>query len=112
HISIHGECHLKLAEADHAVSYSQQSLETLDRSFARDVAMTIVGLGETYAQCTEIDEAARLLGDARGHRAEFQPWQHTAYRRCCPDTPRSRAAWSRTSRCRPWCPASCTWTSS
>ncbi|MGH3837759.1 MAG: hypothetical protein ACRDSF_18955, partial [Pseudonocardiaceae bacterium] len=64
HISIHGECHLKLAEADHAVSYSQQSLETLDRSFARDVAMTIVDLGEAYAQCNEIDEAARLLGDA------------------------------------------------
>jgi hypothetical protein len=64
HISFRGECHLKLGEADHAVSYAQQSLETLDRSRAREVAMTIVDLSEAYVLCTEIDEAARLLGDA------------------------------------------------
>jgi len=56
--------------------------------------MTIVDLSEAYVQCTEIDEAARLLGDAgdiaAGHssvrligrleqaRAGMQPWQHTA----------------------------------
>ncbi|MGH3803008.1 MAG: hypothetical protein ACRDTD_23335, partial [Pseudonocardiaceae bacterium] len=50
-ISIRGECHLKLGEADPAVSYAQQSLEILDRSNARDVAMTIVDLGEAYVQC-------------------------------------------------------------
>lgn len=93
HISIRGECHLKLGDTDRAVSYAQQSLETLDRSFARDVAMTIVDLGEAYVQCTEIDEAARLFGDAgdiaASHssarligrleqaRADLQPWQHT-----------------------------------
>ena len=94
HISIRGGCHLKLGEAEPAVSYAQQSLKLLDRSFARTVAMTIVDLTEAYVQCNEIDEAARLLGDAgdiaAGHssvrligrleqaRAGMQPWQHTA----------------------------------
>ncbi|MGH3889343.1 MAG: hypothetical protein ACRDSZ_22755 [Pseudonocardiaceae bacterium] len=94
HISIRGGCHLKLGEADPAISYAQQSLKILDRSYARDLAMTIIDLGEAYVQCTEIDEAARLLGDAgdiaAGHssvrligrleqaRAGMQPWQHTA----------------------------------
>jgi tetratricopeptide (TPR) repeat protein len=94
HISIRGECHLSLGETDRAVSYAQQSLEILDRSSVRDVAMTIVDLGKAYVQCDEIDEAARLLGDAgdiaarnssarlierlRQARADMQPWQHTA----------------------------------
>jgi tetratricopeptide (TPR) repeat protein len=94
HISIRGECHLKLGEAEPAVSYLQQSLKLLDRSRARSVALTIVDLSEAYVQCTEIDEAARLLGDAgdiaAGHssvrlierleqaRVGMQPWQHTA----------------------------------
>jgi beta-lactamase superfamily II metal-dependent hydrolase len=93
HISFRGECHLRFHEAAHAVSYAQQSLTTLDRSRNRDVAITIIDLGEAYAQCEEIDEA-RLLGDAGdiavGHssarlierleqaRAGLQPWQHTA----------------------------------
>jgi hypothetical protein len=56
--------------------------------------MTIVDLAEVYVHCNEIDEAARLLGDAgniaTGHsscrligrleqaRAAMQPWRHTA----------------------------------
>ncbi|MGH8967469.1 MAG: hypothetical protein ACRDXB_19370, partial [Actinomycetes bacterium] len=64
HISIRGACHLELGEADPAISYAQQSLKILDRSYARTLAMTIVDLGEAYVQCTEIDEAARLFGDA------------------------------------------------
>ncbi|MGH3896868.1 MAG: hypothetical protein ACRDTA_01180 [Pseudonocardiaceae bacterium] len=55
--------------------------------------MTMVDLVEAYVQCTEIDEAARLLGDAgdiaAGHssarlierlvqaRSAMRPWQHT-----------------------------------
>lgn len=94
HISIRGECHLKLGEPDRAISYAQQSLTTLDRSNARNVAMTILDLGEAYVQCNEIDEAARLFGDAgditarnssarlierlEQARAGLQPWQHTA----------------------------------
>ncbi len=93
HISFRGECHLKLGEPDHAVSYTQQSLSALDRSNARNVAMTIIDLGEAYARCNEVDEAARLLGDAgdiaagnssvrlierlKQGRAELQPWNHT-----------------------------------
>jgi hypothetical protein len=85
---------IKLGDADPAVSYAQQSLKLLDRSRARGIAMTIVNLSEAYVQCNEIDEAARLLGDAgeiaAGHssvrlsgrleqaRAGIQPWQHTA----------------------------------
>ncbi|MGH3896869.1 MAG: hypothetical protein ACRDTA_01185 [Pseudonocardiaceae bacterium] len=36
HISIRGECHLELGEAESAVSYAQQSLKLLDRSSARE----------------------------------------------------------------------------
>jgi tetratricopeptide (TPR) repeat protein len=94
HISIRGECHLKLGEADRTISYAQQSLKLADPSRTRFFAMTITDLTEAYVQCTEIDEAARLLGDAgdiaAGHssvrlierleqtRAAMQPWQHTA----------------------------------
>jgi hypothetical protein len=101
HISIRGECHLKLRETHHAVSYAQQSLKILDRSRARTVAMTIIDLSEAYTQCNEIDEAARLLGDAgdiaASHssarltgrvtqaRADLQPWQHTTAIRALDD---------------------------
>lgn len=93
HISIRGSCHLTLGEADRAVFYAQQSLGSLGQSNVRNVAMTILDLGEAYVQCKEIDEAARLLGDAgdiaarnssarlMGRvtqvRAELQPWKHT-----------------------------------
>jgi hypothetical protein len=91
HISFRGECHLRLHEAAPAVSYAQQSLKLLDQSHARDVAMTIVDLSEAYVQCNEIDEGARLLGDAgeiaAGHssvrlmgrveqaRGSMEPWR-------------------------------------
>ncbi|HET9258063.1 MAG TPA: hypothetical protein VFO16_23085 [Pseudonocardiaceae bacterium] len=95
HISVRGECHLKLGESDRTVSYAQQSLKLLGRSHARrSVAMTIVDLSEAYVQCNEIDEAAQLLGDAgeiaasngslrlierlEQARAGMRPWQHTA----------------------------------
>lgn len=94
YISIRGECHLKLRDSEHAADYAQQSLKSLDRSHVRNMAMTIVDLGEAYAQSEEIDEAARLLGDAgeiaahnssarlvgrlKQGRAELQPWEHTA----------------------------------
>ena len=65
HISIRGQCHLRLGEAERAVSYRRQALDVLDHScFTRDVVMAGIGLGEAYVLCTEIDEAARLLGDA------------------------------------------------
>ncbi len=93
YISIRGGCHLTLGETDRAISYRQQALKVMDRSFSRDLAMATVGLSEAYVQCKEIDEAARLLGDAadiavcnssarlierleQAH-ASMQPWQHT-----------------------------------
>jgi len=101
YLSIRGECHLKLGEPDRTISYAQQSLKVLDRSLARTVALTIVDLGEAYVQRNEIDEAARLLGDAGNiaagnssarlierlekARAGLQPWQHTAAVRALDD---------------------------
>jgi tetratricopeptide (TPR) repeat protein len=95
HLSVRGECHLKLGESDRTVFYAQQSLKLLGRSHARrSVAMTIVDLSEAYVCANEIDEATRLLGDAgeiaasdgslrlieriEQTRAGMQPWQHTA----------------------------------
>ncbi|MGH3808297.1 MAG: hypothetical protein ACRDRU_17075 [Pseudonocardiaceae bacterium] len=93
-ISIRGGCHLELEKLDRAVFYRRQALEILDRSSFREFCFATIGLGEAYVQCTEIDEAARLLGDAgeiaAGHssvrlierlvqvRAGMQPWQHIA----------------------------------
>lgn len=93
HISFRGECHLKLRDAQPAAEYLQQSLGSLDQSYARNVAMTILDLSEARMQGKEIDEAARLFGDAADiaarnssarlserlaqGRAELQPWNHT-----------------------------------
>lgn len=89
-----GQCHLKLRDADRAADYTQRSLATLDPSFTRFVAFTSVNLGRAYAQSGEVDEAARLLGNAgeiaarnssvrlikvlRQSRAELAPWQDSS----------------------------------
>ncbi|HET9257862.1 MAG TPA: hypothetical protein VFO16_22045 [Pseudonocardiaceae bacterium] len=94
HVSWRGECHLRLGDTDRAIDYAQLSLKTLNRSYARNTAMTILDLGEAYARCDEIDEAARLFGDAseiaarnssarllerlKQGRAELEPWRHTS----------------------------------
>lgn len=89
HFSIRGECHLKLGDTDHAISYAQQSLTTLDRSFTRFMAMTLIDLSEAHAQCREIDEAARLLGDAgeiaaRNSSARLAERLRQAHAELCP----------------------------
>lgn len=82
-----------LGDGQHAADYAQQSLRTFDRSIARFTAMVSVDLSRAYVLCNEIDEAARLLGDAgevaathisarlvkelKQARAELRPWQHT-----------------------------------
>ncbi|MGH4016630.1 MAG: hypothetical protein ACRDSL_22395 [Pseudonocardiaceae bacterium] len=94
HIMIRGWCHLELHDSQRAVDYAQQALSGLDPSFVRDTAFTTVDLSRAYVQCQEIDEAARLLGDAselaagnssarltgRLHqaRAQLQPWHDTS----------------------------------
>ncbi|MGH3940936.1 MAG: hypothetical protein ACRDTG_20320 [Pseudonocardiaceae bacterium] len=94
HISVRGGCHLELHDGQLTADYAQQSLGNLDPSHVRNVAFTTVDLGMAYVLCHEIDEAARLLGDAgelavgnssarlterlKQARAELQPWEHTA----------------------------------
>ncbi len=101
HLSKCGECHLKLGDAKRAADCAQQSLATLDSSFARSVALTTVHLGRAYVLVDEIDEAARLIGDAgeiaahnssirlikvvRQGRADLQPWANTAAVRALDD---------------------------
>lgn len=93
HISNCGECHLALRNGDRAADCAQQALTTLGRRSARIVALTTVDLGRAYVQANEIDEGARLLGDAgeiaarnssirlievlKQGRADLQPWAHT-----------------------------------
>lgn len=101
HASFCGECHLELRDAERAADYAQRSLAALDQSYPRHVALTTVDLARAYVQSGEIDEAARLLGDAgevaaanssarlitvlgQG-RAELQPWADTAAVRALDD---------------------------
>lgn len=94
HIMHRGLCHLKLGDAHLATDCAQQSLTTLDKSKTRNVAMTIMDLSSASVQAGEIDEAARLLGDAgeiaasnsstrlvgmvKQTRAALQPWQDSS----------------------------------
>jgi len=94
HISVRGLCHLELREGQRAADYAHRSLQTLDQSYTRNVAFTTIDLGRAQVQCQEIDEAARLLGDAgeiaalnssarlvellKQGRTELQPWENTA----------------------------------
>ncbi|MGQ0773809.1 MAG: hypothetical protein ACT4NY_05240 [Pseudonocardiales bacterium] len=93
HIGIRGLCHLELHDPQRAVDYVQQTLGNLDPSAVRNMAFLTVVLGTAYLQCEEIDEAARLLGDAgelavgnssarlterlQQARAQLQPWHGT-----------------------------------
>lgn len=94
HLSNYGQCYLSLHDTDRAVDCAQRSLATLDPAYTRIVALTTVDLGRAYAQSREVDEAARLFGDAgeiaarnssirlieriRQGRAELRPWQDTS----------------------------------
>lgn len=89
-----GQCHLKLRNAGRAAHYARQSLAMLDPSFTRFVAFSSVNLGRAYAQAGEVDESARLLGNAgeiaarnssarlikilKQSRAELAPWQDSS----------------------------------
>jgi tetratricopeptide (TPR) repeat protein len=91
HASTRGLCYLELGLTDEAVTYTRQSLMAFDPSFVRNVAITTVELSAAYIQSNQIEEAARLLGDAcqlatRNHsvrlvtlvhktRATMKPWE-------------------------------------
>jgi tetratricopeptide (TPR) repeat protein len=101
HSATRSLCYLELGEPQRAATCAQQSLKTLDRSYARNVAFVTLDLGIACAQSDEIDEAARLLGDAgeiaacnssarlnsqlQQARADMRPWQHTAAVRALDD---------------------------
>src|SRR5262249_61105807 len=86
-------CHLGLHDPQPAADYAQQAISGLDPSAVRNTALITVTLGTAYVQGKEIDEAARVLGDAgeiaagnsssrlteqlRQARAQLQPWQDT-----------------------------------
>ncbi len=94
HSSTRCLCHLELHEPQPAAAYAEQSLKTLDRSYARNVAFVTMNLGIAHIQSNELDEAARLLGEAgeivavnssarlvgqlKQARTDMQPWQRTA----------------------------------
>jgi hypothetical protein len=87
-------CHLELRNPQRAAVYAHQAVNTLDQSYARNVALATVHLSVAYAQSHEVDEAARLLGEAGAMaacnssarlvgqleeaRTALQPWQHTS----------------------------------
>lgn len=101
HIGTRGICHLKLHDPQRAADYAQQSLTTLDPSHVRNVAFTNVYLGMAYVQADEVDEAARLFGDAgeiaaqnnlarliglvQQGRADLQPWKDSVAVRALDD---------------------------
>jgi transcriptional regulator with XRE-family HTH domain len=101
HTGMRCSCHLTLREPQLAATYAQQSLKILDRSYTRDLGFVTMKLGIAHMQSHEIDEAARLLGDAgeiaarnssarlakqvQQARADMRPWQHTAAIRALDD---------------------------
>ncbi|MGQ0777270.1 MAG: hypothetical protein ACT4NY_23125, partial [Pseudonocardiales bacterium] len=101
HTSIRGKCHLDLHDPQRAADYAQQSLKGLDPSHVRNIAFTNAELGIAYAQCSEVEEATRLLGDAgeiavwnnwarliglvQQGRANLQPWKDSTAVRALDD---------------------------
>jgi hypothetical protein len=101
HISECSNCHLELRDAGRAAEYAQHSLELMNLEFTRRVALRTVVLGRARAQSNDIDEAARLFGDAaeiaaqnssirlievlKQARTELRPWRHTTAVRALDD---------------------------
>ena len=93
HASIRGECLLQLHRPADAVEVSEASLATLDPRYVRNVAMTVVDLGQARLECRDVEHAAatleqaadltlqnrspRLTGKITAVRARMQPWQHS-----------------------------------
>ncbi len=91
HASKRGQCLLQLHRPLDAVQSNEASLATLDRSFVRVVALTVVDLGRARLECRDVDHAAatleqavdlaaqnrspRLAGRITAVRARMQPWQ-------------------------------------
>ncbi|MGH3564515.1 MAG: hypothetical protein ACRDRH_00490 [Pseudonocardia sp.] len=91
HLHKRAQCHLDLGDADQAADFARRSLATVDPAFPRDMALTTVDLARAYARSGEVNESARMLGEAadiaarhtstrliirvQQARTELQPWQ-------------------------------------
>ena len=64
HIGTRSQCHLELHDPQQAADYAKQTLGSLDPSAVRNKVFITVFLGMAQVQRKEIEEAARLLGDA------------------------------------------------
>jgi len=87
-------CLLRLGKPQEAVASANNGLALFDDSFVNNQAFCMLFLGNARLQSHEIDEAARVIGDAAGlatqtrstrlvkqlrmTRARMQPWQDTA----------------------------------
>ena len=87
------ECLLRLGRLREAAASASAGLALYDKSFADGHAVCTLHLGNAHLQSGEIDEAARVVGDAAGlamqtrsarlvkevrtTRARMQPWQGT-----------------------------------
>jgi transcriptional regulator with XRE-family HTH domain/tetratricopeptide (TPR) repeat protein len=87
------ECLLRLGRPKEAVVSASAALASYDKSFVDGYAVCTLHLGNAHLQSVEIDEAARVVGDAAGlavqtrsarlikelhaTRARMQPWQGT-----------------------------------
>lgn len=84
---------LRLGKPQEAVTSASAALAVFDNSFVRSLGFCTFFLGNARLQCGEIEEAARVVGDAAGlavrtrsvrlvkelrtTRARMQPWQDT-----------------------------------
>ncbi len=87
------ECLLRLGRPQDAAASASAGLALYDKSFVDGYAVCTLHLGNAHLQSGEIDEAARVVGDAAGlaaqtqsarlvkelhaTRARMQPWQGT-----------------------------------
>lgn len=62
--STRSACYLELGEAERAAEYAQESMDRLDKSYQRNLAMSTIKLATARAHSNEPEEAVRLLGDA------------------------------------------------
>ncbi len=87
------DCLLQLGKPREAAAAARQALDLYDKSYVGSVATCTLRLGNACLQSDEVDETARVVGDAvssvvqirstrlvkelHGTRARMQPWQDT-----------------------------------
>lgn len=93
HAVTRARCLLLLRDVPRAQEAAHRAVALVDPSFARNQAFGMLHLGTAYLQAKEIDEAARIMGQAADLAAQthsarlvslmlrtcqtFGPWKHT-----------------------------------